>query len=767
MASLHGILLLHLTVIGIVNFLAFGSREAAAQALDGCRDRCGDVEIPYPFGIGGRCYLNPRFNITCDESTTPPTTYLRKSNTEITSISISDGELQLLQFVAKDCYDWNASQYRNVRVRASLSLSSFTISSTKNKFTAIGCDTYAIITGFRKKQRFTTGCMSLCDREEDINYESCSGVGCCQIESIPPRLNNFTVRLDSYYNHTNVSDFNPCSYAILAEESQFKFSETSFQDFRSKERFPVVVDWSIGDLPCKDAQKFKNFTCNLETSECLDSNSGYLCRCLPGFRGNPYHPRGCQDIDDCLDPNNCINGICNNTPGNFSCSCLQGYEQINKTTCVKVNSRNTPRRALFLYIPLGVSIGLITLLAMSLMLCWGIRRKKLIKLKETFFEQNGGLMLQQRLSSTERGPFETTKIFTAEELERATNNFHEDRVIGEGGYGTVYKGILPNKKVVAIKKSKFGAQIVQAEQTEQFINEVIVLMQINHRNVVRLLGCCLETEVPLLVYEFITNGTLFQHLHNKGTEAPSLSWELRLKIASETAGALAYLHYETNTPIVHRDVKTMNILLDENYTAKVSDFGTSRLIPQDQDQLSTLVQGTVGYLDPEYLQSSQLTEKSDVYSFGVVLGELLTGKKAFSFDKSKGVSHVLAMLLLSLKDGDQLHEFIDDEILNDGNTEAIKEVANLTKRCLRIRGDERPTMKEVAMELEGMRAMSKHPWGNVEHLHIEETEYLLGKRPSINSYNTTFDLERGLSSTTTAVYDSMQNQILMPYDDGR
>ncbi|XP_062095276.1 wall-associated receptor kinase 3-like [Humulus lupulus] len=408
-----------------------------------------------------------------------------------------------------------------------------------------------------------------------------------------------------------------------------------------------------------------------------------------------------------------------------------------------------------------------TLFAMSLMLFWGLRKRKLIKLKEKFFEQNGGLMLQQRLSSIEKAPIETAKVFTAEELEMATNNYHESRIIGEGGYGTVYRGIFPNNKVVAIKKSKFGAQIVQTDQIEQFINEVIVLMQINHRNVVRLLGCCLETEVPTLVYEFITNGTLYQHLHNKGTKTPSLPWELRLKIATETAGALAYLHYETNTQIVHRDVKTMNILLDENYIAKVSDFGTSRLIMQDEDQLSTLVQGTVGYLDPEYLQTSQLTEKSDVYSFGVVLGELLTGKKAFSFDKSNNVSQVLAMSFLSLKDDDQFNKFIDDDILNDGNMEVIKEVANLTKRCLRIKGDERPTMKEVAMELEGLRAMSKHPWVNVDHLDIEETEHLLGEIPSNNLYDI-LDLECGSSGATTTVYDSMQTQsMLSPFDDGR
>ncbi|KAH6833597.1 wall associated like 2 [Perilla frutescens var. hirtella] len=212
------------------------------------------------------------------------------------------------------------------------------------------------------------------------------------------------------------------------------------------------------------------------------------------------------------------------------------------------------------------------------------------------------------------------KVFPAKELEVATDNFNESRILGNGGQGTIYKGMLSDGKIVAIKKSK----LVEENQLEQFINEVVILSQMDHRNVVKWLGCSLGTEVPLLVYEFMPHGTLFYLIHDRNNEFP-FPWNILLKIASNIAEALAYLHSASSMPIYHRDIKSSNILLDDKYVVKVSDFGTSRSVAADQTHLTTMFKGTFGYIDPEYFQSNQFIEKCDVYSFGVVLVELLTG----------------------------------------------------------------------------------------------------------------------------------------------
>lgn len=360
-------------------------------------------------------------------------------------------------------------------------------------------------------------------------------------------------------------------------------------------------------------------------------------------------------------------------------------------------------------------------------------------------------MLLQTLS--QQGYTDRTKIFAQAELQNATNNFEDGRILGRGGQGTVYKGILPDNTVVAIKKSRVGGD---PRQIKDFINEVVVLSQINHRNVVKLLGCCLETEVPLLVYEYVDNGTLLDHIDPLKNEC-SISWETRLRIAAETAEAISYLHSEASIPIFHRDIKSTNILLDHNHRAKVSDFGASRLVPFDETQIATVVQGTLGYLDPEYLLSGQLNEKSDVYSFGIVLVELLTGNKAVEFNRPQQPN--LAMYFVSSIKEDRLWEILDRQLLDEKkNAQQLKEVAFLAMRCIRINGEERPTMKEVAMELEGLIAMERHPWAKGEDAMAEETEYLIVHVPDGHGASTT---------NSSSGYDTMRKQIAFEIADGR
>ncbi|XP_058212209.1 wall-associated receptor kinase 17-like [Rhododendron vialii] len=345
-------------------------------------------------------------------------------------------------------------------------------------------------------------------------------------------------------------------------------------------------------------------------------------------------------------------------------------------------------------------------------LYFSIQRRKLIKIRDQFFQQNGGLLMKQKISSIDGKSAEPSKIFTAEELKKATNNYAESRILGRGGYGVVYKGILPDQRIVAIKKSK----VIDKNQVEQFINELLIVTQVNHRNVVKLLGCCFESEVPQLVYEYISNGTLFEHIHK------TFSWltlDNRLRIATEAAGALSYLHSSASIPIIHRDVKSANILLDANYVAKMADFGASRLVPFDQSQVTTLVQGTLGYLDPEYFHSSQLTEKSDVYSFGVVLAELLTGKKPICLDRSHEERNLATYFIVSMKES-RLFQILEPRLVREGTLEQLEAIAELVKRCLSLKSEERPSMKEVVVELEGLRKFKKDQWVNdPQQSHVE------------------------------------------------
>ncbi|XP_010256258.1 PREDICTED: putative wall-associated receptor kinase-like 16 [Nelumbo nucifera] len=703
--------------------------EAAASVtpltMPGCREYCGDVSIPYPFGVGDSiCFKNPYFELYCNESSFyqhPVLFFGKGSNVPILNISLELGLLKVDLLQARDCYDRSGISVDRFNQWFAFA-EFFTLSQTRNKFTAIGCDTIAFMTD-SAGESFTTGCVSVCNSLDNVTGGVCSGIGCCQTP-IPTGFRNVTMSLGSVFNHTNSFDFNPCSYAFLADQEWFNFSRSDLSSTGNRLRTaPAVVEFVVEKKTCEEAGN----KCG-PNSKCSYSHdgAGYRCHCNLGYQGNPYLPQGCQDTDECGDIHNnpCVKEAqCINTKGNYSCSCRRGYRGDGKVYgigCIRGTKA-------FPIMPVvgGTGLSILFLLACGSLLYYTIKKRKLIKLRQKFFQQNGGLLLQQQISSR-RGVSDIAKIFSEEDLKKATNNFDESHIIGQGGYGRVYKGILPDKRVVAIKKSK----IMDQSQILQFINEVDILSQINHRNVVKLLGCCFETEVPLLVYEFISNGTLYQHLHNEDHASP-IPWEKRLRIAAETAGALAYLHSAHSIPVLHRDMKTANILLDDNYIAKVSDFGASRLVPMDQTQMTTLVQGTLGYLDPECFHTGQLTDKSDVYSFGVVLAELLTGEEPLSPERPPEHKSLAMYFLSSIKEN-RLFEILENEVLNEGNREQLMAVAMLAKRCLKLKGEERPTMKEVAAELEGLRKIQQHPWvqGNQE-----ETEYLLGEPSSYSIDN--------------------------------
>jgi serine/threonine protein kinase len=360
---------------------------------------------------------------------------------------------------------------------------------------------------------------------------------------------------------------------------------------------------------------------------------------------------------------------------------------------------------------MGVACGasLVLLVFAATYVSRKVKNQKAQMLKRKFYEQNRGQLLEQLVS--QRASITERMILTLDELAKATNNFDKSRELGGGGHGTVYKGILSDLHVVAIKKPK---KVLQKE-IDEFINEVAILSQINHRNVVRLYGCCLETEVPMLVYEFISNGTLHDHLHVEGRG--SLSWDDRIRIAIETAKSLAYLHSTASIPIIHRDVKSANILLDDTLTAKVADFGSSRHVPMDQSGVTTRAQGTRGYWDPMYFYTGRLTEKSDVYSFGVVLVELLTRKKPFSYVSSDGEGLVIHFVTLFAEGN--LFQILDQQVMEEGGKE-VEKVAAIAVACLNLRGEDRPTMRQVELTLEEVRTTKERILDKMSTKKVEE-----------------------------------------------
>ncbi|KVI10723.1 putative proline-rich receptor-like protein kinase PERK6 [Cynara cardunculus var. scolymus] len=287
-------------------------------------------------------------------------------------------------------------------------------------------------------------------------------------------------------------------------------------------------------------------------------------------------------------------------------------------------------------------------------------------------------------------------VFTYDDLVAATKEFDSSLLLGQGGFGYVHKGVLPNGKEVAVKSLKLGS----GQGEHEFQTEVETISRIHHRHLVSLVGYCIAGQQRMLVYEFIPNKTLEYHLHGEG--CPFMDCSTRFKLALGAAKGFAYLHEDCNPRIVHRNIKAANILLDEHYEAKVVDFGLTKLSSEIITHVSTRVMGTFGYLAPEYASMGKLTEKSDVYSYGVVLLELITGRRPINRNSDEGSLIDWARpILMHASDGGSLEKMVDPRIKENYNREKMLRMVACAAACIRHSPRIRPKMSQIVRILEG------------------------------------------------------------------
>ncbi|XP_030446853.1 wall-associated receptor kinase 2-like [Syzygium oleosum] len=661
--------------------VAWWLRQGGAPTVAGdCAHACGGVTVPYPFGLEPQCASSMEFLLNCT-TTNGSHAQLLLENIPIRKISVGDSTMVVSLPELYDCYKMNA-QPANTSDNLVIDLSSYPqyrLSDTRNNLTVLGCDTYALMSD--KDRMFRSGCISYCSDQVDFVKETtCSGHGCCQA-SIPKGLKTLRISLSSIDGHVSVSQFNPCGLAFVVDKMSFNISNRTLPSIKDLgKRADLVLDWMVGwDVTCEQAKlNQSSYTCSNNTY-CHDfaNGSGYRCFCKAGYEGNPYDRiHGCQDINECKDLHKYpCRGKCQNQPGNYTCD---GDDRQNDRPAIAVAVILAP-------------VFCITIVALvSVTWKWRIKRIN--------FRQNGGELLKCH----------RVRIFTKAKLAKATNNYDDSNKLGEGGFGSVYRGRIAGDTEVVVKKPKDGYKSLIKRG---FQHELKTVMQVNHKNVVELHGICLETRIPLLVYEYISNGTLFQHIHLNASTILRL-WKNRLRIAAEAALALKYMH---SYAIIHGNIKSANILLDQNYSVKVSDFGTSVLIsPEHSHIVATEIEGTLGYIDPEYLTTGKLTIKSDVYSFGVVLMELLTGKKpTSSITKSGEPINIIPCFISSVKDK-TLSDVINFEAASKDEMERAGRVAEIAVKCLDQSSRKRPAMREVAQQLATI-----NPSSTVEN---EETE---------------------------------------------
>lgn len=290
----------------------------------------------------------------------------------------------------------------------------------------------------------------------------------------------------------------------------------------------------------------------------------------------------------------------------------------------------------------------------------------------------------------------SARTFSASEIEKSTGNFNPSGILGEGGFGCVYHGTLEDGTSVAVKVLKREDQ----QGGREFLAEVEMLSRLHHRNLVKLIGICVDERMRSLVYELVPNGSVDSHLHGADKEAAPLDWASRLKVALGAARGLAYLHEDSSPRVIHRDFKSSNILLENDFTPKVSDFGLARTaLDEENRHISTRVMGTFGYVAPEYAMTGHLLVKSDVYSYGVVLLELLTGRKPVDMSQPPGQENLVAWARPLLTNKEGLESIIDPSLGPNVPFESVAKVAAIASMCVQPEVSHRPFMGDVVQAL--------------------------------------------------------------------
>ncbi|KAJ1276989.1 hypothetical protein BS78_05G259500 [Paspalum vaginatum] len=675
----------------------------------GCLWWCGDVHIPYPFGAGpaANCSASPDLRLHCNHTRNgvhklflswQEQDCMGCNNTEVIDIDVIHGRMRVVSPIFYSCFINHNTTSEGRSLFYDDLPEPYRFSIARNQFTVLGCSTITYMLGdafegdvydYQGWHWDMAACMADCSLPQPTNGSCTANV------QGDEGLRYYSATFNNMVNETDFNTTYPCAYAVLMDSSyglNFSTSYLAPNDGFNESRVLVVVDWEwvVPNQTCRASAQTQptGYACVSDHSECIDSSGlrGYRCRCAEGFQGNPYvkitsasfgqkvpltsssshvpvagsissetlvsnGPLGVIGllvtvvvayIDECKDNRKypCY-GKCNNIIGTYHCVCPEGTQgNAFIGECIRESFPFQVRLAI------GISAGVLVVVIAFLVIKVLLHKKRMKR--QALFQHNGGQLLTHMLKVEGNASF---TVYSRGDIVIASHNFHKTKIVGEGAHGTVYKVTLDvggRATAVAVKRCK-----AIDESRKEFVQELVILCHLSHPNIVKLVGCCLEFEAPMLVYEFVQNGNLNHLLHG--------------------------------SPRHH------------GWIAKVSDFGCSTI----KDNVQVVPKGTLAYLDPQFLHTFQLTDKGDVYSFGVVLVELLTRKKPRPTSREE--KNMAWIFQESIRQG-TLHELLNKDIVFDESSMVvIKQVAELESRCLAVPSATRPSMEQVAQQLRHLK----------------------------------------------------------------